>query len=126
VSEASVNLATERAAVTGNADIPTLIAAVAETGKSARPIGQDDHPAQDTASKRDDETRHLKNRVIIAGLLTLPVFILEMGSHLVPGMHHFIAQTIGIQASWRCSLRLPVRCCSALAGPSTGKVYPPS
>ncbi|EEE43532.1 heavy metal translocating P-type ATPase [Roseibium alexandrii] len=100
VSEASVNLATERAAVTGNADIPTLIAAVAETGKSAHPIGQDDHPAQDTASKRDDETRHLKNRVIIAGLLTLPVFILEMGSHLVPGMHHFIAQTIGIQASW--------------------------
>lgn len=100
VSEASVNLATERATVTGNADIATLIAAISETGKSARQIGRDDQPAQDTASKRDNETRHLKNRVIIAGLLTLPVFILEMGSHLIPGMHHLIAQTIGIQASW--------------------------
>jgi P-type Cu+ transporter len=32
--------------------------------------------------------------------LALPVFILEMGGHLVPAFHHYIARTIGIQTSW--------------------------
>jgi Au+-exporting ATPase len=28
------------------------------------------------------------------------VFVLEMGSHLIPGMHHWVMSTIGLQASW--------------------------
>src|SRR5690606_38839956 len=35
----------------------------------------------------------------LAGL-TVPVFILEMGSHVVPGMHDLIASTIGMQMNW--------------------------
>ncbi len=33
-------------------------------------------------------------------MLALPVFVLEMGSHLIPGMHHWVAGTIGLQNSW--------------------------
>ena len=36
----------------------------------------------------------------VALLLTLPVFILEMGAHLVPAFHHWVANTIGTQNSW--------------------------
>jgi Au+-exporting ATPase len=28
------------------------------------------------------------------------VFVLEMGSHLIPGMHEWVMSTIGMQASW--------------------------
>jgi hypothetical protein len=28
------------------------------------------------------------------------VFVLEMGSHLIPGMHEWVMATIGMQASW--------------------------
>ena len=38
--------------------------------------------------------------MILATLLALPVFILEMGSHLIPGVHQLIDQTIGMQNSW--------------------------
>lgn len=38
--------------------------------------------------------------MILASLLALPVFILEMGSHLIPGVHQLIDQTIGMQNSW--------------------------
>ena len=33
-------------------------------------------------------------------MLALPVFVLEMGSHMIPGMHEWVASTIGIQQSW--------------------------
>ncbi|MEO9631779.1 MAG: heavy metal translocating P-type ATPase, partial [Sulfitobacter sp.] len=31
---------------------------------------------------------------------TLPVFVLEMGGHLIPAFHHWIAATIGRETSW--------------------------
>lgn len=33
-------------------------------------------------------------------MLALPVFVLEMGSHLIPGMHEWVIKTIGLQQSW--------------------------
>ncbi|MTI43810.1 Cu+-exporting ATPase/Au+-exporting ATPase [Roseibium hamelinense] len=118
VSSASVNLATEQAEVAGQADIAALIEAVSKTGKSAHAIAQGGQSLQDTASKRDEETRQLKNTVLTAGLLTLPVFVLEMGSHVIPGMHHLIAQTIGIEASWLLQFALTS---AVLFGP--GRVF---
>ncbi|TIS75010.1 MAG: heavy metal translocating P-type ATPase, partial [Mesorhizobium sp.] len=35
-----------------------------------------------------------------AALLTLPVFVLEMGSHLVPAFHHWVMMTLG-DWNWR-------------------------
>ena len=114
VTEANVNLATERATVKGTADAATLIAAIDDVGYEAREIA-DRSAADDTASdKRDAEARRLRRSVLIAGLLTLPVFIPEMGSHLVPAFHHFIMSTIGTQTSWTIQFILTTL---VLAGP---------
>lgn len=41
------------------------------------------------------ETRQQFRLFLIAAFLTLPVFITEMGGHMVPAFHHFLMQTVG-------------------------------
>ena len=102
VIQASVNLATERAtvrAVTGAVDISVLAKAVAETGYEARAVTTD--AAEDQGRKgREAEIHALARALGIAAVLTLPVFILEMGSHLVPAFHHWVLMTFG-DWNWR-------------------------
>ena len=100
VTEASVNLATERAVVEGSTGTDALIRAVAETGKSARPIPSGGTPQANASEQREQEVNRRKGRVALSGLLTLPVFVLEMGSHLIPGLHHLIMATMGMQTNW--------------------------
>jgi len=100
VKEANVNLATERATITGTANVAALIAAIDKAGYDAKQI-QNAIPDQvEHLEKKDQERAELKRDLILATIFALPVFILEMGSHLIPGMHHLIAQTIGVQNSW--------------------------
>ncbi|MCC1492812.1 heavy metal translocating P-type ATPase [Cognatishimia sp. F0-27] len=113
VASANVNLATETAVVIGTAPVDDLIAAVGTKGKTARALSGDDGPT-DQAAKKDAEARQLKRRVGVAGILTLPVFVLEMGSHLIPGMHHLVMTTIGMQASWLIQFALTT---AVLVGP---------
>ena len=84
VRNASVNLATQRATVqaAGFVDAASLAAAVASTGYKAKPLGADEAP------KRHDETKPLLRDLVIAATFTLPVFVLAMGGHLVPALHH--------------------------------------
>jgi len=99
VAEARVNLATERASVTGSAAPEALIAAVARAGYDARersPAASEDS----LTARRDAEAADLRRDLMIAGTLTLPVFVLEMGSHMIPPVHHLIMSTIGMQTSW--------------------------
>src|SRR3546814_2020590 len=42
----------------------------------------------------------LRRSLFLAAVLALPVFILEMGSHLIPAVHEFVMATIGMQTSW--------------------------
>ncbi|WP_071796124.1 heavy metal translocating P-type ATPase [Natronohydrobacter thiooxidans] len=98
VAEATVNLATERATVTGTADIAALLAAIEGAGYTAR---QRQATSDDSAAeRREAEAEALRRDVIIAGALTLPVFVLEMGSHVIPPLHHLIMHSIGMQANW--------------------------
>jgi Cu+-exporting ATPase/Au+-exporting ATPase len=113
VMSANVNLATEKAVVTGTAPAADLVAAVGAKGKTARALSGDEGPT-DQVAKRDEEARQLKRRVVVAGILTLPVFVLEMGSHLIPGMHHLVMTTIGMQASWLIQFALTT---AVLVGP---------
>ena len=105
VTEAAVNLATERATIHGNADTAALIAAIEDAGYEAKLIGAaagsggGDENAE-RAEKKDAERRELARDVTIAAVLTAPVFLLEMGSHLIPGVHGLIESTIGMQWSW--------------------------
>lgn len=100
VKEANVNLATERATITGTANVAALIAAIDKAGYDAKQIQSAVPDQAEHLEKKDQERAELKRDLILATIFALPVFILEMGSHLIPGMHHLIAQTIGLQNSW--------------------------
>ncbi len=98
VTEANVNLATERASITGHADTAALIAAVEANGfgASERRMAADETPD----ARRDAEAQSLRRDAFVALVLTLPVFVLEMGSHIFPPLHHLIMSTIGLQTNW--------------------------
>lgn len=104
VSEAQVNLATENAWVkASHSQIPALIAAVEKAGyqatlKSGTDLSAENHVA--FQEKKANETAQLKRDLWLALVLAIPVFILEMGSHLIPAFHHWITHTLGTQNSW--------------------------
>ena len=100
VTDAVVNLATERATVRGVASVQDLIAAVDKVGYEASPVDTGMQADEEAAEKKDAERAELKRDLTLAAVLALPVFVLEMGSHMIPGMHEWVASTIGIQQSW--------------------------
>lgn len=101
VIEANVNLATERARVRHSTGIVTtamLEAAVEQAGYKARRLSAATTSAGDRDNeRRESEARGLRRSLLIAALLTLPVFVLEMGSHLIPAMHHWVLGILGEQ-----------------------------
>ncbi len=101
VVTAAVNLATETASVTvldGVATPQALAEAVTQAGYPGEVSG-----TQGTDTRADEkaaEAEEAKRRMVLAAALTLPVFVMEMGGHMIPALHHFIGSTIGHQASW--------------------------
>ncbi len=98
VAQASVNLATHRAHVTlaqPDTAPQALIEAVDKRGYAARlvdtqkPATADDPAAEDALAGR---------QFAWALIFTLPVFVLEMGSHLIPALHHWVQANIPGQA----------------------------
>lgn len=104
VTSAVVNLATEKATIQGNADAAAVVAAIESAGYDAKVIavagGASQAETDDRAEKKEAERRELTRDFTLAAVLTVPVFILEMGSHVIPGMHDLIASTIGMQTNW--------------------------
>jgi Cu+-exporting ATPase len=99
VVDAAVNLATERASVRtlAGADItPALVKAVTDAGYEASPVAAADGDAalRRQAEKEEEQSRLLRS-VLLAGLMTLPLFVVEMGSHMVPALHHWLSTTFG-------------------------------
>lgn len=104
VLSAEVNLATERAhvsALAGAAELPALIAAVEQAGYKAEPVGEATPDLADReAEARQAEITALKRAAIVAAAGALPLFLVEMGRHFIPGVHHWLEATIGEQP-WR-------------------------
>ncbi|MFN3945255.1 MAG: heavy metal translocating P-type ATPase [Allosphingosinicella sp.] len=102
VRAASVNLATERARVevSGAVEPAALIDAVGAVGYDARELGGSETDPDAEAERRAAEETTLRRDLLVAAALTLPVFLLEMGSHLVPAFGRAVATTIGVQTSW--------------------------
>ncbi len=97
VKEAVANLALRRATVTvweGGAGADALAAAVSKAGYAASVA--DEAAAHDPAA----EVRALARDTAVAGALTLPVFVMEMGGHLIPAFHHWLMGLFGVQALW--------------------------
>ena len=101
VERANVNFATSRAQVIGDhLDEAELIAAVESVGfKAERYDPAPDRAAREEAEKAREQAS-LKRQLILAAVLTLPVFMLEMGGHMIPGFHHLIMNTLGQTVSW--------------------------
>ena len=99
VLSASVNLATESALIryVAGATTATVIAALSTTaGYPAKTIS---HAHSDKAERKAEELTQLGQLTLWATFLALPVFIIEMGSHVIPGMHEFVNSSIGMQNS---------------------------
>ncbi|WP_415919534.1 heavy metal translocating P-type ATPase [Tateyamaria sp. SN6-1] len=101
VVSANVNLATEQATLDylEGVTTPAEIRAVCRTAGYPAEIAQAD-AGQSRADRKAEEAQDLRRRVALAGALTLPIFVLEMGAHLFPAFHMLIHQTIGMQMSW--------------------------
>ncbi|MEE1655004.1 heavy metal translocating P-type ATPase [Microvirga sp. CF3062] len=103
VLEASVNLATERASIRylGGADmVARLIGAVEQTGYEAEAPRQGSEQSDRERIAREAEISGLQRSLTLAALLTLPVFVLEMGSHFIPAVHDWVMETLGHRTSW--------------------------
>lgn len=111
--EAKANLATERVVVVGQVDPAVVKAAIQKVGYQAAYV-KNTGITRDFNAKKDEEARGLQRNFWVAILLTLPVFILEMGGHMVPAFHRWIESSIGMQASWYIQFALTT---AVLAGP---------
>ena len=100
VTGATVNLATERAHVIGQADAAALIRAIEGAGYDARLAVSASAVSDELADRKAAEEATLKRDLWIAAALSLPVFVLEMGSHLFMWVHMAVMNTIGMQNSW--------------------------
>lgn len=119
VTSASVNLATERATVsrTSDTDIAALEAAITKAGYAVRHAVASESAGAPPEDHRDMETQKLTRLTILSVLLTLPVFVIEMGSHIVPAMHMWVMHTIGMDHSWQLQFLLTT---VVLFGPGLG------
>ncbi|WEF24993.1 heavy metal translocating P-type ATPase [Paracoccus sp. S3-43] len=93
VRDAQVNLMTGSARIRHSPALPPadLAAVVTKLGYPAT-VPADAAPA---AAPRTDESAALKRAFLTALALTLPVFLAEMGGHLVPAFHHGLHAAVG-------------------------------
>ncbi len=92
VEAASVNLATRRARVRHRGlDGERLIEAVRRTGYSARALAAATPVDVDEPARERDA---LRRSLWIAAAATLPLTLVEMGGHLIPGLHAWLHATV--------------------------------
>ena len=97
VLQASVNLATEKATVrfTGG-DVAALEGAVRKAGYEViHPRGETGATAE--PHRKADELKKLGLALTFAAIFTLPLFVLEMGSHFIPAIHVWVMENIGME-----------------------------
>ena len=104
VAEAAVNLLAGSAQVrlSAEGDPEAVAEAIRKAGYEARPrrhVHGHDHGPTDEAS-RLAEVAGLKRDTLVAALATAPLFAMEMGGHLLPGLHHWLFGLIG-EGGWR-------------------------
>ncbi|APG45647.1 heavy metal translocating P-type ATPase [Phaeobacter porticola] len=98
VIAAHVNLAQERAHVVylaGSLAPDDVLHASEAAGYPAKRLTADIDGAQSRQIEKQGEIRLLGRQVLWAAALTLPVFVIEMGGHMLPWLHHWIVGTIG-------------------------------
>ncbi|MHA7970310.1 heavy metal translocating P-type ATPase [Rhizobium sp. CAU 1783] len=90
VETAAVNLATAKAVVTvlgGRNAVPAMVKAVEKAGYKAKLQAEAGEPDTHEQAK-EREIARLTRDFWIAFVLSLPLFVMEMGSHIYPPLHH--------------------------------------
>lgn len=99
VVSASVNLATEKATLDilgGEAGLSEVEAAIRTAGYTPHRLS--DRQAQTREQAKANEISALQRDVVISAILTLPLFVLEMGGHLYQPFHHWLMGVV--PANW--------------------------
>ena len=102
VTLARVNLALEEAIVEGLLDAAAearVAQAITDSGYTAK-IKVAGAGRKEQVERRQSQVRTLAFQTLIAGLLTFPVFVVEMGGHIYPPMHHWVSNIVGQTNSW--------------------------
>ncbi|PTM93367.1 heavy metal translocating P-type ATPase [Mycoplana dimorpha] len=101
VIDATANLASEHARVRflrGAVAFEDLAEAIEKTGyRAIRDTEAAAAPSDE--ERRAGEIAALRRSLIVAAVLTAPLFVMEMGAHAVPAFGHSIHDTLGMQAS---------------------------
>ncbi len=117
LASAHVNLATNRAHIAAGPEIADalVIGAIEDAGYAATRLESNRLPGQANGEAHDEQG--LKRNLLLAALLTLPVFLAEMGGHIFPALHHAQAEWISDQAFGLAQAALATL---VLAGPGRG------
>ena len=115
VAGAVANLAMRRAQIDlwQPGDGAALAAAVSQAGYAAKVVAQTGVETGLAETVAAEQRGHWR-ATAVAALLVLPVFGVEMGGHLLPGFHHWVAAVMGMQALWGTEFMLIT---AALLGP---------
>ncbi|WP_180108533.1 heavy metal translocating P-type ATPase [Acinetobacter sp. YH12147] len=99
VQQANVNLATEQAWVEADTTVSAdkLIQVIRKAGYDAQ---LQTTTTTEQADQKASEQQQLKRDLLISLVLAIPVFVLEMGSHLIPAFHMWVMHQIGQMPSW--------------------------
>lgn len=102
VVSVTVNLAKEEAAVRvlGAAVSSADIAETASAAGYPATLVTDPGATDATNDRKVEEAAHLRRMTLVAAVFTLPVFTLEMGSHLIPALHSWIMNSLGMGVNW--------------------------
>ncbi|UFS64025.1 heavy metal translocating P-type ATPase [Paracoccus denitrificans] len=116
VTSAQVNLATASATIHHSPGVaPQALAdTVTAKGYPAELQAEAGHHMHDHGG----DAASMKRNFLIALVLTLPVFVAEMGGHAFPAFHHWLHMALGQQTLWVLEFLLTT---AVLAGP--GRVF---
>lgn len=92
VNSASVNFATSTASVIfrDSPDQKAVIGAVADVGYEAIPADE----TEEGGDEEDAQLRSYRRSALVAAVLATPIVILDMGAHLIPAFHHWLASKV--------------------------------
>jgi heavy metal translocating P-type ATPase len=82
----------------GTVTVADLIGAAGRVGYEARVAHGSGEERAERQAAQDREAADLKGQATLAGALTLPIVVLDMGSHLVPAFHHWLLGLMSQQA----------------------------
>jgi Cu+-exporting ATPase len=103
VTEARVNLATERASVrvtAGAATAADLRAAVEGAGYDVVDAPEGATRADAEREAREHDRKGLRRRLIVSAILALPIVLLDMGAMTIPGMGEWLGGWLPMQTRW--------------------------